>query len=64
MDTLKECQIMINNIIQDTLVILKRPDPKTKQALISSTIEFNEKLLFLNAETLSILNDKSWRERK
>lgn len=63
MNSLEECSIIINNIVQDTMVILKRPDPIQKQHLIELAIDFNEKLGQVNEETLEILKDKSWRNQ-
>ena len=64
MNSLQECSILINNIVQDTVTILRRPDRIQQQLVKESGIEFNIKLTELNAETVKLLNDQSWRNKK
>ena len=55
---------MINNIVQDTISIMKRPDRIQRQLLTEQGIEFNEKLGQWNKETEEILKNKSWKIKK
>jgi len=64
MNSIQECQISINNIVQDTFTILKRPDPLQKQLCKELGISFNIGLGQLNSETKKLLADNSWRIKK
>jgi len=53
----------MNNIIHDTISIMRRPDPLQKQLCKELGIAFNIELGEINEETKKILNDKSWRNK-
>jgi len=64
MTPIQESEIAINNMFQDTLSILKRPDTLQKQLLKESWIGFGIELDEINLETKKVLADKSWRNKK
>lgn len=64
MNSLQECDIAINNIVQDTFTILIRPDTLQKKLLKESWIGFGIELDQVNLETQKIITDNSWRLKK
>ena len=58
---MEECQVLMKNMLQNTLIILQRPDPLERKKIKESWIGFGIELDRLNSETREILEDKSWR---
>lgn len=63
MSTIKEVQLSITRIINGYEILLQRRDKETNKRLAEIGTELNIKLTEWNAETVQILNDKSWRQK-
>lgn len=62
-DTTVEVNTAIHNMITDTITILQRRDAEQIKRLRELWIGFGVDLAELNAETVRILKDQSWRRK-